>query len=82
MSGLFWRPEAAPHPMLVFFFSSSPSPSCTICVLKDGRVLDEGHVPCILHKAPVTQEGRLAIRKTVLLQGQARRPPCAAARST
>lgn len=32
-------------------------------------MLDEGHVPCILHKAPVTQEGKLVVRKTVLLPG-------------
>lgn len=26
-------------------------------------MLDEGNVPCILHKAPVTQEGRADLRK-------------------
>lgn len=57
------------------FLAPAGAPSCTICVLKDSCVLDEGHVPCMLHKAPVTQEGRLAVRKTVLLQGQARRLP-------
>ena len=51
-----------PIPGLIFL-APARAPSRTICVLKDSRVLDESHVPCMLHKAPVNTGGQASSQK-------------------
>lgn len=64
------------QPSLPPDFALAQAPSRTICILKDRCVLDEGHIPGMLCKAPVTQESRVDVRRTILPGGsQARRLP-------
>lgn len=50
-------------------FALAQAPSRTICILKDRCVLDEGHIPGMLCKAPVTQESRADVRRQSCLGG-------------
>lgn len=50
------------HPGIRPCFGSS---SRTVCVVKDGCVLDKGDIPCILNQAPATQEAEAGVSRSV-----------------